>query len=352
MDSAYWKFAITGAENNTEIKVWDCGTWNCLQTIEFSCSIDKPLRFIAELDRTSSYLVVSSLETRTCYVMQIVNTSTCHPTIKGSTSDSEDSVKKDFSGNTIGLDVVHNSQPVSVYVKSISEFPLSSGILSFSIVDAAVRRYKCSNDNYMCEELDDYDEETSSIYCVAIHLYVIQAKSMQECHILYQPTVPENIDVKSTISSSDISSVSRNNVSTKSVPSNASENDEHMDDNDDEDAGENEKEVDGCTSNDSDNKDKVLANEQNTLEILLGLSSTTNATSSNIVSSTGSNVVAIAAAVNAASAENKAESRNASPKVVAANKSYSQINLMTPDAFSSTIASNGKYYLRNHSQTH
>lgn len=351
MCSAYWKFAITGADNNTEIKVWDCGTWNCLQTIEFCCSIDKPLRFVAELDRTSSYLVVSSLETRTCYVMQIINTSTCYSSIKGAASDNEDSTNKDSSGNNVVSNITHNSPPILVYVKSISEFPLSSGILSFSIVDAAVRRYKCSNDNYLCEELDDYDEETSSIYCVAIHLYVIQAKSMQECHILYQPSVPENIDVKSTISSSDISGISRNNISNKTVPSNASENDEQVDDNDDEDDVsddvENEKEVDRRISSASINKEEVSTNEQNTLELFLGLSSATSVTSANIVSGTGgSNVVAVAAAAAAApsalATENKVESRNTSPKVTAGNKSYSQLNLMTPDAFSSTSATNGK----------
>ena len=357
--SAYWKFAITGADNNTEIKVWDCGTWNCLQTIEFCCSVDKPLRFIAELDRTSSYLVVSSLETRTCYVMQIINTSTCYSSIKGAASDNEDSVNKDSSDNNVVPNITHNSPPILVYVKSISEFPLSSGILSFSIVDAAVRRYKCSNDNYLCEELDDYDEETSSIYCVAIHLYVIQAKSMQECHILYQPSVPENIDVKSTISSSDISGVSRNNISNKTVPSNASENDEQADDNDDDvsDDVDNEKEADGRISSASINKDEVSPNEQNTLELFLGLSSATSVTSANIVSSTGgSNVVAVAAAAAAApsalATENKVESRNTSPKVAAGNKSYSQLNLMTPDAFSSTSATNGKYYFKRLHPTH
>ncbi|XP_037810826.1 enhancer of mRNA-decapping protein 4 homolog [Lucilia sericata] len=345
----YWKFAITGADNNTEFKVWDCGTWNCLQTINFSCSIEKPLRFIAELDRTSSYLVVSSLETRTCYVMQIINTSSCYPAIKEETSDSEEVVNKDNSGSTVASSSTSQmTTPAVVYIKSISEFPLSSGILSFSIVDAAVRRYKCSNDNYMCEELDDYDEETSSIYCVVVHMYVVQAKSMQECHILYQPSVPENSDVKSTMSSSDTSAVSRNNISNKALASNASENNERTDDDDDVEVIRNESEVEELTRNIPLIKDEFSGNKQNALELLLDIASSSNVSSTaNIASSSaGSTVVAVAAAAAAApsviATENNADSRNPSPKVSTSNKNYPQLNLMTPDAFTSTSSSNNE----------
>lgn len=31
----FWKFAITGAEDNTELKLWSCETWACLQTIRY-----------------------------------------------------------------------------------------------------------------------------------------------------------------------------------------------------------------------------------------------------------------------------------------------------------------------------
>lgn len=88
------------------------------------------------------------------------------------------------------------------YVKSISEFPLSSPILSFGIVDASVRKYKCAfNDNYLSDELDEYDEENHAFMCVVIHMFIVQPKSVQECHVLYQPTVPETIDIGSSISS-------------------------------------------------------------------------------------------------------------------------------------------------------
>ena len=31
--SQFWKFAVTGCNQNQELKVWSCETWHCLQTI-------------------------------------------------------------------------------------------------------------------------------------------------------------------------------------------------------------------------------------------------------------------------------------------------------------------------------
>lgn len=336
--SVYWKFVITGTDNNTEFKVWDLVTWNCLQTITFSCNIDKTLRFIAELDRTSSYFVVSSLETRTCYVMQIINNTGCYPSIKMEISDSEEAISKDNSATSVTSSHLQNSMP-PVFIKSISEFPLSSGILSFSIVDAAVRRYKCSNENYMCEELEDYDEETSSIYCVIVHMFIVQAKSMQECHILYQPTVTENADVKSTMSNSDASTDSN-----KSVPS-VSETDERTADNFNYDIlGENKEPTDVKIPS---IKDEFSTSKSDALGILLDRTSTLSMPSSaNVPSNTsGSTEVAVASVTpTAIDAGNNVEPRNTSPKISLKNTSFSQLNLMTPEAFNSTLSvDNGTY---------
>lgn len=93
------------------------------------------------------------------------------------------------------------SKTALAYIKSVSEFPLSSPILSFGIVDACVRKYKCAfNDSYLIEELDDYDEDNHSLVCVVIHMFIVQPKSVQECHVLYQPTVATQTEICSTIS--------------------------------------------------------------------------------------------------------------------------------------------------------
>lgn len=290
--------------------------------------------------------------------MQIINTSSCYPTaLKDSLSDNDEMTNnKDTSGSSLSSNAATAQvyPSVVVYIKSISEFPLSSGILSFSIVDAAVRRYKCANDNYMCEELDDYDEETSSIYCVVVHMYIVQSKSMQECHILYQPTVEDNVEVKSTMSSSDTSGgLSRiNNNSNKTMPSNEIHEqvvDTDLNDNDEDDNVGDEDEENEIVGNAPLIKDESSLNEQSALELLLGITSATAVSNTNLASSSGgSTVVAVAAAAAAApsviATESLEDSRNSSPKISSssAGKSFTQVNLMTPDAFTSTSSTNGK----------
>lgn len=100
----FWKFAVTGAENNTTIKVWSCKSWTCLQTITFSpCqTIEASLGLKAMLDTSASYLLLSDFKSRSLYVLNMAR-------------DSDDNM---------------------AYCKSISEFLLPYPVLSFCIVDA------------------------------------------------------------------------------------------------------------------------------------------------------------------------------------------------------------------------
>lgn len=197
--NSLWKHAITTCDNNTEIKVWCCSTWKCTQTIYFKASSAMILK--AEIDRTSSYLVLSDVKNRGLYVLQIV---------KDSDQDDNDIIKikkRVTIAKPDNSDDSSNGSEYSTlaYIKSISEFPLSSPILSFGIVDACVRKYKCAfNDSYLIEELDDYDEENHSLICVVIHMFIVQPKSVQECHVLYQPTVSTQTEICSTISEDSI----------------------------------------------------------------------------------------------------------------------------------------------------
>ncbi|XP_037957613.1 enhancer of mRNA-decapping protein 4 homolog isoform X2 [Teleopsis dalmanni] len=309
---SYWKYAITGADSNTELKVWDCGTWECIQKITFTCEdTSKTLRLIAELDRTSRYLVLSSLDTRACYVLQIVNLF-------------NNQCKKDENELSDSSNVSSRSSGVAgaVYVRSITEFPLSSGILSFCIHDAAVRRLKCSNDNYLCEEMDDYDEEMHSLYCVVVRMFVVQSKSLQECHILYQPQV-DDIDIKEDIDVNNEENIANNlnisedlsskqnvspkteNVATNLVPSNVVV------------------------------KPEIDNSEEEMLEALLSLEKTLSSGSSPLPSS----VVAVAAAAAVTpSAIASEHSGTSSPQNGINSKNYVPVNLMTPDEFASTSA--------------
>lgn len=136
---------------------------------------------------------MSDIKNRGLYVLQIEkpNTQSCNASGSAITGDL-----------SLDLDKKENRKPCA-FIKSVSEFPLSSPILSFGIVDAEVRRYKCNyNDNYLLDDMEEYDEENNSLYCVVIRMYLVQPKSVQECRVLYQPSVPLYTDVLSTISGS------------------------------------------------------------------------------------------------------------------------------------------------------
>ncbi|XP_017473347.1 PREDICTED: enhancer of mRNA-decapping protein 4 homolog [Rhagoletis zephyria] len=351
VSETYWKYAITGAANNTEFKVWDCSTWQCLQSLSITTANEekKAPRFIAEIDRTSAYLVLSSLDTRTCYIMQIVNNSNNASASKG--SDGNLANISNSSNSSVGsFTSLSKNSPSLVYIKSISEFPLSSGILSFSIVDAAVRRYKCGNDNYLCDEFDDYDEDTNSTYCVVVRMFIVQSKSMQECRILYQPSVTENTDVRSTLSDENGEVIASKessllNSAISCMGSGGVKND-----------------TIGMTSSlkinklshslikteqlDEDNTKSENSSGLNSLESLLEIATIPPVSLNNQISAQTAILSSVVAAPTAASAipsaipsvvtaeNNDVGSRAASPQTT--NKSFTQVNLMTPDAFSST----------------
>ena len=162
--------------------------------MKFKSSIDIPLCFKADIDRTSNYLVLSDMTNRELYVLQVRKDSAEATITNGQKDDSTESIENGKGG-----------PPAKAYIHSIAEFPLSSPILSFGILDAAVRRYKCgSSDGYLIDELEDYEEENNSLYCVVIHMFLVQPKSVQECHVLYQPMIKGEHDIMRTLSGESI----------------------------------------------------------------------------------------------------------------------------------------------------
>lgn len=63
----WWKFAITGVDQNREWKLWSCETWTCLQTLTFSPSpyVSQQFQVMpcikARLDASATYLVLSDI---------------------------------------------------------------------------------------------------------------------------------------------------------------------------------------------------------------------------------------------------------------------------------------------------
>lgn len=150
-DAQFWRFAITGCDNNTELKVWSCEKWKCLQTIKFQASPmnGKTPMLKAGLDLSAGFLLLSDICNKGLYIL---------------------SLSKDTSDG-------------SACVSTISEFLLPYPILSFGIVDAGVRKVRPTGESLedLCPCDDESDEQ------LVIRMYLVQPKSLQECHIAFAP---------------------------------------------------------------------------------------------------------------------------------------------------------------------
>jgi len=154
-DTQFWKFAITGANNNSELKVWSCESWTCLQTLSFQVTPDRPLKLSSCLDLAAGYLLLSDFHRKVLYVLELYT---------------------------------DNSETVAA-ITSISEFLLPYPILSFGIVDAGKQFFKSANLQEVC---DDNDEENVS--GVLVKMYLVQPKSLQDCQVAFIPAEPGSFD--------------------------------------------------------------------------------------------------------------------------------------------------------------
>ncbi|KAH8279887.1 hypothetical protein KR054_009471 [Drosophila jambulina] len=278
VEDSYWQHVITTSDANTEIKLWNCSLWECLQTINVQATVPpQPANFIAGIDRSANYLVLSSLDSLAVYVMQIGSI--------GSDAGASDS----------------DGEETGIRIQNIAEFKLSSGILSFSIVNATVRQLKSSIESYYpFEESDDFDDDSNHTSALVLHMFVVQAKSLQECQIIYQPcvSVAEKSERRSLNASKRSQSPENNLRSIKQEPESPS----------------------------SASAGTVQ------LEALFAKSAKRSSTGSS------SAIVAVAAAAAAAPSAilqdvGKDAIKSESPKF---GSNYPQVNLMTPDAFSAS----------------
>ncbi|KFB36315.1 hypothetical protein ZHAS_00003438 [Anopheles sinensis] len=188
-DKALWKNVITCAEDNTEIRVWCCESWACLQSIRLESPMEQPLNFKAEIDLSSSFLVLSDMNTRQIYVLQVCkgqsSSSSALPS-PGSSSRDQLSGGPQWKSPTTSLPgrgkvnrraVRSSAKP---YIVSIAEYPISTMILGFGILWARVG-------NCFQREQDDEDEEQSLPSCIVIRMFLMQPNSMQDCTLMYDP---------------------------------------------------------------------------------------------------------------------------------------------------------------------
>ncbi|KAG7311850.1 hypothetical protein JYU34_002932 [Plutella xylostella] len=177
-DVQFWKFAVTGAENNTTLKIWSCKSWSCLQTITFTAGLPtepSTLGLKAMLDTSASYLILSDSKNKSLFILHMAR-------------DSDDT---------------------TAYCKSISEFLLPYPVLSFCIVDAGEHPGPCESscgDPYhrtggsaAASPADDYEppeEEgllgacTAGARRVRVQLYIVQPKGLQHGELSFPPPAP------------------------------------------------------------------------------------------------------------------------------------------------------------------
>ncbi|XP_067929845.1 enhancer of mRNA-decapping protein 4-like isoform X2 [Watersipora subatra] len=166
----YWKYVLTATKNNTELKIWSCNKWQCVQTVRFVTrgDVDPPC-LIANLDLTSRYLVMSDIAHRVIYVLKFFQD-----------ADSE-----------------------TVHMSSVSEFILGAPVLSFAIMD--VRRKQVINtdsddDDDDDDSIDELEGGQKSRREIDVHLAAVQPKHLQDMHITFTPVTATAVDSLQTTS--------------------------------------------------------------------------------------------------------------------------------------------------------
>ncbi|XP_061677933.1 enhancer of mRNA-decapping protein 4 isoform X2 [Syngnathoides biaculeatus] len=162
----FWRFLITGADQNQELKMWCTVSWSCLQTIRFS---PDPMNLTvlpslkASLDLSAEYLILTDVQRKVLYVMEL--------------SQDLEKGKATFT--------------------AVSEFLLTHPVLSFGVQDVAQSPLRHTEVLPAEEESESTTTEetqgpTESKSGIQIKLYCVHTKSLQDVQIWFQPNAGSN----------------------------------------------------------------------------------------------------------------------------------------------------------------
>ncbi|XP_072290506.1 enhancer of mRNA-decapping protein 4 [Eucyclogobius newberryi] len=159
----FWRFLITGADQNQELKMWCTVSWTCLQTIRFSpdpynSTVLPSLK--ASLDLAAEYLILTDVHRKVLYVMEL-----------------QQDLEKGMASFT-----------------AVSEFLLTHPVLSFGVRDVLQTRFRHTEVLPAEEEGESLTTEgtqgpAESKSGIQIKLYCVHTKSLQDVQILFQPNV-------------------------------------------------------------------------------------------------------------------------------------------------------------------
>ncbi|XP_035520710.1 enhancer of mRNA-decapping protein 4 [Morone saxatilis] len=159
----FWRFLITGADQNQELKMWCTVSWTCLQTIRFSpdlfnSSVLPNLK--ASLDLAAEYLILTDVQRKVLYVMEL---------------------RQDLEKGKATF-------------TAVSEFLLTHPVLSFGVRDVSHSRLRHTEVLPAEEESESLTTEgtqgpTESKSGIQIKLYCVHTKSLQDVQIWFQPNL-------------------------------------------------------------------------------------------------------------------------------------------------------------------
>ncbi|KAM9607423.1 enhancer of mRNA-decapping protein 4 isoform 3-T3 [Trichechus inunguis] len=169
-DVPFWRFLITGADQNQELKMWCTVSWTCLQTIRFSpdifSSVSVPPSLKVCLDLSAEYLILSDVQRKVLYVMELLQ----------------------------------NQEEGHACFSSISEFLLTHPVLSFGIQVVSRCRLRHTEVLPAEEENDSLGADGShgvgaveSAAGVLIKLFCVHTKALQDVQIRFQPQLNPDV---------------------------------------------------------------------------------------------------------------------------------------------------------------
>uniref|UniRef100_A0A672VAF9 Enhancer of mRNA-decapping protein 4 n=1 Tax=Strigops habroptila TaxID=2489341 RepID=A0A672VAF9_STRHB len=160
----FWRFLITGADQNRELKMWCTVSWTCLQTVRFSPDIFSSMSILPSLkvclDLSAEYLILSDVQRKVLYVMELMQ----------------------------------NQEEGKAYFSSISEFLLTHPVLSFGI--QAVSSCQLRHTELLPPEEESHNLSVEgaqgagaveSAAGVLIKLFCVHTKALQDVQIRFQP---------------------------------------------------------------------------------------------------------------------------------------------------------------------
>lgn len=199
-DVQFWKYAVTGACNNSELRVWSCESWQCHQTLRFVPTLQDqpqtPLVFKATMDPSASFLLLSDIHRRVVYVIVVYQDGNSGGGGSGG-GGGNNSISGGISGGNCCVVKNNNSSSVggSAQLVSVSELPVQYPALFLSITDAAWKAYKrWKHDHTHDASQNTHDEEDmeslDTVDGVVLRCVLINTVSLQEATLRFKPDIP------------------------------------------------------------------------------------------------------------------------------------------------------------------